>query len=82
MPEIKPFSLTAIVPVSSFRDDSERLALWISRREIESMSVIIVFDGLEPPAKLKSLIQGKSQIRLLNGKFGGPGPSRNSWRPG
>jgi glycosyltransferase involved in cell wall biosynthesis len=78
VPEIKPLSLTAIVPVSSFRDDSERLALWISRREIESMSVIIVFDGLEPPAKLKSLIQGKSQIRLLNGQFGGPGPSRNA----
>jgi glycosyltransferase involved in cell wall biosynthesis len=78
VPEIKPLSLTAIVPVSSFRDDSERLALWISRQEIESFNVIIVFDGLEPPVKLKSLIQGKSQIRLLNGQFGGPGPSRNA----
>jgi hypothetical protein len=78
VPEIKPLSLTAIVPVSSFRDDSERLALWISRPEIESLSVIIVFDGLEPPAKLVSLIQGKSQIRLLKGQFSGPGPSRNA----
>ena len=78
MPEIKPLSLTAIVPVSSFRDDSERLALWISRPEIKNMSVIIVFDGLEPPVELTSLIQGKSQIRMLKGQFGGPGPSRNA----
>ncbi len=71
-------SLTAIVPMSSFRDDSERLALWISRREIENLSVIIVFDGLELPVKLKTLIEGKSQIQLLKGQFGGPGPSRNA----
>jgi hypothetical protein len=78
VPEIKSLSLTAIVPVTSLRDDSERLALWISQPEIYSLSVIIVFDGLEPPNKLKSIIQGKSNIRLLTGKFGGPGPSRNA----
>ena len=78
MSKVTPLSLTVIVPVSSARDDSERLALWITKPEIESLSVIIVFDGREPPTELESLIQTKPQIRLLKGNYGGPGPSRNA----
>jgi glycosyltransferase involved in cell wall biosynthesis len=78
MTDIKHLRLTVIVPVSSFRNDTERLALWVTKPELEHLSVIIVFDGVSVPPKLNSILRERPLIRLLTGNFGGPGPSRNA----
>ena len=78
MSEIGNLHLTVIVPVSSLRDDSERLARWLKEPEIESLSVVIVLDGADLPSKLETIIRSRPQVKLLKGNFGGPGPSRNA----
>ncbi len=78
MTDNRHLGLTVIVPISSFRNDVERLAAWVVTPEIEKLDVIIVFDGDEIPPDLQSIIRQRPRIRLLKGKFGGPGPSRNA----
>jgi hypothetical protein len=71
--------LTAVIPITSLRDDSKRIERWINSNDLKSIRLIFVYDSRFPPKNLESLIHlSKADETLVEfGDFQGPGPSRN-----
>jgi glycosyltransferase involved in cell wall biosynthesis len=71
--------LTAVIPISPFRDDTDRLAEWLQSGMSADLSVILVFDRCKPSPLLVEILSrlAPEKVRFTLGEFGGPGQARN-----
>lgn len=70
-------NLTAIVPVSPFRDDSARILSWLSASHEQGIKVIFVYDGTEVPNEIFELLSESPNAVILKSYYRGPGAARN-----
>lgn len=71
--------LTAVIPISPFRDDTDRLAELLQSEMSADLSVILVFDRCKPSSLLEEILSrlAPEKVRFTFGEFGGPGQARN-----
>ena len=69
--------LTAIIPVSSLRNDDDQILSWTTTPDALVFDLIFVFDNVNPSEKLRKAISALPNTHILIGDFGGPGPARN-----
>ena len=71
--------LTAVIPVSPFRDDSERIAKWALSQDLSGVSLVFIFDKCTPSSKFKKMLSEckADSVTAESGNFGGPGAARN-----
>lgn len=70
-------NLTAIVPISSFRNDSARIASWLAATNNRGITVIFVYDGPEIPEDVVKSLSVSPNVRVLKSDLRGPGAARN-----
>jgi len=71
--------LTAIIPISPFRDDFDQLSFWISKSDLTDITLIFVFDKCNPSERFKELVNicNADKVLMEVGEFNSPGLARN-----
>ena len=71
--------MTAVIPISRLRDDTNSLAEWMLADQLKNITLIFVFDCCKPTPQFESmLIDCKAnQVKVELGEFNGPGLARN-----